>query len=77
MLSLDGHAVARGRGADTFDTPIAGVAWLARRLSDRGLRIEAGEVVATGSCTGLVQVVPGQRVRAHFQNLGAVSLDLI
>ncbi|KQP94109.1 hypothetical protein ASF60_13475 [Methylobacterium sp. Leaf113] len=76
-LSLDGHTVARGRGADTFGTPVAGVAWLARRLSNRGRRIEAGEIVATGSCTGLVQVVPGQRVRAEFQNLGAVSLGLI
>lgn len=76
-VSLDGHAFARGRGADTFGTPVAGVAWLARRLSNRGRRIEAGEIVATGSCTGLVQVVPGQRVRAEFQNLGAVTLDLI
>lgn len=76
-VSLDGHAIARGRGADTFGTPVAGVAWLARHLSDRGRRIEAGEVVATGSCTGLVQVVPGQRVRADFGSLGLVSLDLI
>lgn len=77
VLSLDGHVVARGMGADTFGTPIAGVAWLARRLSDRGLRIEAGEVVATGSCIGLVQVVPGQRIRADFAGIGAVSLDVV
>jgi 2-keto-4-pentenoate hydratase len=33
--------------------------------------------VASGSCTGLVRVVPGQRVTAEFGGLGAVTLDLI
>jgi 2-keto-4-pentenoate hydratase len=76
-LDLDGHAVARGRGADTLGAPFGAVAWTSRWLAARGRRLEAGEVVASGSCTGLVRVVPGQRVTAEFGGLGAVTLDLI
>ncbi|NEU13147.1 hypothetical protein G3T14_13510 [Methylobacterium sp. BTF04] len=76
-VSLNGNVVARGRGADTFGAPVGAVAWTARWLAGRGRRIEAGEVVAAGSCTGLVRVIPGQRVLAEFEELGMVSLDLI
>lgn len=76
-VSLNGNIIARGRGSDTFGTPVGAVAWTARWLAGRGRRIEAGEVVAAGSCTGLVRVTPGQRVLAEFEDLGTVSLDLI
>lgn len=76
-LELDGHAVARGHGADTLGAPFGAVAWTSRWLAARGRRLEAGEVVATGSCTGLVRVVPGQRATASFEDFGTVLLDLV
>ena len=76
-IDLDGHAVTRGRGSDTLGAPIGAVAWTAQWLAGRERRLEAGEVVTTGSCAGLVRIVPGQNVRASFGDLGTVSLDLV
>lgn len=76
-VDFNGHTVTRGRGSDTLGAPVGAVAWTARWLAGRGRRLEAGEVVTTGSCTGLLRVVPGQRVRASFGDLGTVSLDLV
>ncbi|MFE1599271.1 2-keto-4-pentenoate hydratase [Methylobacterium sp. ID0610] len=75
-LRVDGHELARGRGCDTLGSPLAAVAWLARRLAERDLGLDAGDVVATGTCTGLTQVLPGQTVSAEYGPLGRVALTL-
>ncbi|TGD98037.1 2-keto-4-pentenoate hydratase [Methylobacterium nonmethylotrophicum] len=76
-LRLDGHAVARGSGAEILEAhPLAAVAWLARALDRVGRGLEAGDVVATGSCTGLIRIRPGQRVEAEFGAFGQVGLEV-
>ena len=76
-VRLDGNAVTQGHGSDAFGAPVGAVAWTARWLAGRGRRIEAGELVTTGSLTGLVRVIPGQRVSADVEGVGAVTLNLI
>ncbi|MGY2048143.1 2-keto-4-pentenoate hydratase [Methylobacterium sp. JK268] len=73
-LAVDGNVLATGRGADSLGGPLAALVWLARRLAAQGRGLDAGDVVATGSCTALVQVLPGQRLRADFGGLGALTL---
>ncbi|ACL55245.1 2-keto-4-pentenoate hydratase [Methylobacterium nodulans] len=75
-LRVDGNELARGRGADILGSPIAAVAWLAGYLAERDLCLNAGDLVATGSCTGLIQVLPGQTVLAEFGPLGRVTLRI-
>lgn len=75
-LALDGHIVARGSGAEILGRhPLAAVTWLAETLSQTGRGLDAGDTVAVGSCTGLSQLVPGQRVEADFGAFGTVVLD--
>ena len=73
---IDGRAVAAGHGGDVLGHPLEAVAWLARALARRGGRLDAGDLVATGTCAGLLQVLPGQTFAADFGSLGTVELRL-
>lgn len=72
-LSVNGAETASGTGsALIFGDPIAAVAWLASQpqVAPRGLR--RGEIVMTGTCTGLTPLKPGDRASADFGELGEV-----
>lgn len=74
-LEVDGREVRRGSGADVMGDPLRPLLWLAearRRLGD-GLR--AGEMVSTGSTTGMRPVQSGQRVLARFGDTATVEID--
>ena len=72
-LSINGTETVSGTGsALMFGDPIAAVAWLANQpqLAGRGLR--RGEIVMTGTCTGLTALRAGDRAAADFGELGQV-----
>lgn len=48
--------------------------WLANLAAKRGTALAAGDIVTTGSCTGLLEVIAGARVEAHLTTLGAVAI---
>ena len=60
-----------------FGDPIGAVAWLAGqpRLAGRGLK--RGEIVMTGTCTGLTPITLGDRATADFGELGQVRAVFI
>ena len=73
-LHVNGAKVATGNGGMLiFGDPIAGVAWLANHpeLGARGLK--AGDVVTTGTCTGITPLSPGDVAQADCGILGEVS----
>ncbi|MCR6502926.1 hydratase [Shinella sp. CPCC 101442] len=72
-VSLDGRQVLTGRSDCVMGHPLNAVAWLARQLSARGHKFGIGDVVATGSCTTILQVLPGQTMVADFGPLGSVE----
>ena len=37
----------------------------------------AGEIISTGTCTGLTKVAPGDRVRAEFGPIGSINTWLV
>lgn len=75
-LRIDGRAVNEGEGRAMPGGPIAAVARLATKLGERDLILDAGDLVATGSLVGLIQVSPGQRVQAEIAGHGRVSMLL-
>ena len=72
---IDGQVAAKGCGADVMQHPLDALAWLARALAARDREIEAGELVATGTCLGVLQVLPGQSFEADFGDLGRVGVE--
>jgi 2-keto-4-pentenoate hydratase len=71
---INGKTVSVGRGADIMNHPLEAIAWLAKELGRHGRELDAGDLVATGSCTGILQVMPGQVFEADFGKLGRVSV---
>ena len=76
-LRFDDAVQVEKVGGNLSGDPIAPVVWLANRLLATGTHLRAGEVVTTGSCTGLLFVKPGAVVTATFEGLGTASLDLV
>lgn len=75
-LCLDGHPVLSGTAADVMGHPLVALRWLADETVRRGLCIDAGDVVTTGSVTGLAQMIPGRTVTGDFGSFGTVELRL-
>lgn len=67
--------VAR-RGSNPAGDPLGSLVRLANHLHGFGLMLEAGQVVTTGSWTGLLFIPGGQRVTGGFEGLGEVVVDL-
>jgi len=65
--------VARGNTSAVLGNPTACVAWLARKVADFGVKLEAGHLIIPGSCTRAIDARPGDTFRAEFAGLGTVS----
>lgn len=73
-LSADGTEVASGSGANVMGHPLEAFTWLVNHLAGRGIGLAAGEIVTTGTCTGVTPVGPGQRFVADFGEFESVTV---
>jgi 2-keto-4-pentenoate hydratase len=71
---LDGVTVADGTGATVLGHPLNALLWLAQALHKRGERLRRGEMVLTGTCTGITKVAPGQMFAGCFADLVSVEI---
>ena len=62
-----------GLGAGVLNQPARGVAWLANRLSLYGQRIEAGQIVLSGSFIRPIEARHGDTILADFGPMGTVG----
>jgi 2-keto-4-pentenoate hydratase len=74
VLEVDGAPRAQGSGSAVMGDPIEALVWLANHLSQRKIGLRAGEIVTTGSCTGITKVAAGANVRADFGELGEIVI---
>jgi 2-keto-4-pentenoate hydratase len=74
-LSINGEEAAVGVGERALGDPVNVMVWLANhQRTISGLR--AGEIVSTGTCTGLIRVKPGDLLLGDFGGIGAVEARL-
>ena len=71
-VRINGAIVATGRGDAVLGNPLNSVIWLARKLGEFGRRIEAGEIIISGSFTRQFPIAPGDRVEVEFGGVGEV-----
>lgn len=76
-LQRDGEPVGQGHGKAVMGNPAGAVAWLATRLALRGRRLEAGNLVMSGSLTPITAIERGRNYAATFTTLGVVELASI
>jgi len=75
-LEFDGRQVASTRGANPAVDVWRLLAWQALHCEQRGMPLRAGQIVTTGSLTGMLVATAGARVQAYVSGLGSVQVDL-
>jgi len=73
-MTLNGAIQKTGSGRDVMGHPLEALAWAVNHLAARGRAVAAGEVVTTGTCTGIVFAGPGDIGEADFGPLGRVTV---
>ena len=76
-LSSDGRLRRKGTAGAALDHPMAPLTWLANELSRTGVGLKAGQMVSTGTLTGMLAPKPGETYVADFGSFGSVSVSLI
>jgi 2-keto-4-pentenoate hydratase len=76
-LTVAGALRAEGTGAAVLGDPIAALVWTVQHLGRRAIAIEAGQIISTGTTTGLAYIQPGQQAVADFGVLGTVDLVFV
>src|SRR5262249_51732744 len=75
-LEIDGRPVVERVGGNTAGHRMRTLVWLANHAARLGLALKAGDIVTTGSHTGLVFAGPDTRVVARVAGLGEANLVL-
>lgn len=73
-VTINGTPQGAGTGSRALGDPVNVLRWLVNRLSARGRGVRAGDIVATGTCTGLDPVHPGDQVSVDYGSLGALEI---
>jgi 2-keto-4-pentenoate hydratase len=71
---LDGITVANGTGAMVLGHPLNALRWLADALRKRGDKLRSGDMIVTGTCTGITKVGTGQTFAGCFADLPPVQI---
>jgi 2-oxo-hept-3-ene-1,7-dioate hydratase len=64
----------KGTAAAALDHPMRPLAWLANELSRTGIGLKAGQMISTGTLTGMLAPKPGETYIADFGPFGTVTL---
>ncbi|SDW86557.1 2-keto-4-pentenoate hydratase [Arthrobacter sp. cf158] len=73
-LVIDGEVTGTGTGTDVMGHPLAPLAWLANVLGERGVALEAGQLILPGSFTVAMPVVANSTATADFGPLGSLTI---
>lgn len=73
---LDGMTVASGTGAAVLGHPLNPLVWLAETLVRHGGRLRRGEMILTGTCTGITKIRPGQTFAGCFADFSPVQVQM-
>jgi 2-keto-4-pentenoate hydratase len=76
-LTVDGEEKVRAVGGNAAGHPRRLLAWLANHCARRGGGLAAGDIVTTGTHTGLISLPAPARIGVHFAELGEARLTLV
>ena len=74
ICSRNGVVEETGLGAGVLNDPVQSVVWLAQRMASYGQKIEAGQVILSGSFIRPVECPPGTKIDADFGPFGSVEI---
>ena len=74
VMTLNGEIISTGAGAAALGSPVNCVTWLANTLGSRGIALEAGEVILSGSLVPLQPVKPGDNLHVAIGGIGQCTV---
>ena len=77
IMYVNGEIQETGLAAGVLGHPALGVAWLANKLAEHGVALEARHLVLAGSFTRVVWAKKGDTVHGDFGPLGAVAVQFV
>lgn len=75
-LAKNGERLVEGRGATVMGHPARPIAWLAAQLEQRGLHLQAGDLISSGSLGGAHDIAVGDRLRLDYPQLGVLEVRI-
>ena len=76
IVRKNGKLFASACGVEALGNPLSVVSWLANELAKHERGLEAGQVVSTGSLTGVLQAEAGDVIEMSFASLGAIRFAI-
>jgi len=74
IVSRNDEVEETGLGAGVLNDPVTSMVWLAQRLAQYGRKIEAGQVVLSGSFIRPIECPPGTKIHADYGAFGEVDI---
>jgi 2-keto-4-pentenoate hydratase len=75
VLLINGKEIRRANAGTPGGHPRRLLAWLANHAASRGHPLKQGDIVTTGSHTGMYDAPAGAQVTARFEGIGEASLN--
>lgn len=75
-LSVNGTPKRHGNVGDAIQHPLVPLTWLANALTKAGIGLQAGQIVSTGTLTGMILARPGDAFTADFGPFGSVQVSV-
>lgn len=76
-LSCNGTLRRKGTAAEALDHPMVPLTWLANELSRTGIGLQGGQMISTGTLTGMLRPKPGDSFVADFGPFGRVTASYV
>lgn len=77
VLEINGNVSFSANGSHPCGDPLYALPWLVQHAHQRGLPLRSGDLVTTGSWSGITPVCPGDRIRACFPGIGEAALQIV
>jgi 2-oxo-hept-3-ene-1,7-dioate hydratase len=77
IANQNGTAEETGLAAGVLDDPVQGIIWLARRFAPYGIKLEAGQVILSGSFTRPLNCKPGTDFVVDFGPHGVITMNCV
>ena len=75
IVSANNEVEETGLGAGVLNDPVESVVWLARRMATYGQKMDAGQIILSGSFIRPIECPSGTTIHADFGSFGSVDLD--
>jgi 2-keto-4-pentenoate hydratase len=75
-VTLEGRTGVSAIGSHPTGSLWEMVAWAVEHCASRGMPLQAGDLVTTGSWTGVMPLAPGEEVVVRFEGIGEARLAL-